>query len=227
MIITIGGIKGGSGKTTVATHLAILAATAGAKVLLVDADDQQTAAEFTSIRKEDYPLLPHYTCARLTDRAVRTEVLELADHYDHVIIDTGGRDSVSQRAALLVAHVLLVPFVPRSFDIWTLEKVAGLVDEMQLANPQLAAYVFLNRSDPEGQGPENTDAVLALQEMPSLHYLETPLRARKAFAQAASKGLSVTELTGPLVNHKASSEVITLFERTMTIAREEVSHVLS
>ena len=220
MIITIGGIKGGSGKTTVATHLAIMAATAGAKVLLVDADDQQTAAEFTSVRKEDHPDLPRYTCTRLTDKAVRTEVPELADHYNHVIIDTGGRDSFSQRAALLIADVLLVPFVPRSFDIWTLTKVSALVDEMRHANPTLAAFVFLNRSDPDGQGPENTDAVMSLQEIPSLQYIETPLRTRKAFAQAASKGLAVTELIGAQANPKAVAEMSTLFNRVFAQIRE-------
>ena len=50
MIIVVGGIKGGSGKTTVATHLAILRAQAGHDVLLIDADDQETATDFTILR---------------------------------------------------------------------------------------------------------------------------------------------------------------------------------
>ena len=40
---------------------------------------------------------------------MRTEVLELAPKYDHVIIDTGGRDTTSQRAALSVSDILLIP----------------------------------------------------------------------------------------------------------------------
>ena len=217
MIITVGGIKGGSGKTTVATHFAILAATAGRKVLLVDADDQQTAAEFTGVRKEDHPDKARYTCARLVGKAVRTEVLEMVSHYDHIIIDTGGRDTASQRAALSIAHTLLVPFVPRSFDIWTLTAVAELVDEMRTINPELAATVFLNRSDPEGQGSDNTDAIAMLQEMKNLYYLDTPLRMRKAFAHAASQGLAVTELAGPQANPKAAAEITALFERNLNL----------
>ena len=50
MIVVVGGIKGGSGKTTVATHLAILCAQAGHEVLLIDADDQETATDFTILR---------------------------------------------------------------------------------------------------------------------------------------------------------------------------------
>jgi chromosome partitioning protein len=210
MIITVGGIKGGTGKTTVATHLACIAA--GQKdVLLVDADDQETAADFTAARKEDHPNAARYTCTKLTGRSVRTEVMELAPKYDHVIIDTGGRDTTSQRAALTISDLLLVPFAPRSFDIWTLNKVAVLVDEIRAANPKLEAYVFLNRTDPQGQGTDNTEAAELLRDIKSLTFIDTPLGSRKAFAHAASQGLAVTELTGSQRNPKASAEVMALF----------------
>ena len=153
MILTVGGIKGGSGKTTVATNFACIAAIRNVDVLLVDADDQETASDFTTVRKEDYPDAARYTCTKLTGKAVRTEILELAPKYDHIIVDTGGRDTTSQRAALAVSQLLLVPFVPRSFDIWTLNKVATLVDEMRSVNPALAAYVFLNRPTRKGREP--------------------------------------------------------------------------
>ena len=50
MIVVVGGIKGGSGKTTVATNLAIIQAVNGRDVLLIDADDQETASDFTVLR---------------------------------------------------------------------------------------------------------------------------------------------------------------------------------
>ena len=46
MIYMIGGIKGGSGKTTVATNLTVWLSSQGRDVLLVDADDQETATDF-------------------------------------------------------------------------------------------------------------------------------------------------------------------------------------
>ena len=107
MIITVGGIKGGSGKSTVATNLATIRAMTGSDVLLIDADDQETAADFTILRNERHPGGAHYTCIKLTGPAVRTETLRLADKYQDIVIDTGGRDTTSQRAALSVSNVLL------------------------------------------------------------------------------------------------------------------------
>ncbi len=139
MIVVVGGIKGGSGKTTVATHLAILGAHVGWDVLLIDADDQETATDFTVLRHARRAGGAGSTSIKLTGPAVRTDTQRLVPKYDHIVIDTGGRDTTSQRAALTVADVLLVPCLPRSFDVWTLEKAATLVDEMRLANPALRA----------------------------------------------------------------------------------------
>jgi chromosome partitioning protein len=207
MIIVAGGIKGGSGKTTVATHLAVMRALAGRDVLLIDADDQETATDFTALRNERLPEGAGYTSIKLTGAAVRTETLRLARKYQDVVIDTGGRDTTSQRAALTVAHKLIVPFVPRSFDVWTLEKVARLVDEMRAANPQLKAYVFLNRADPQGR--DNDEAAELLREAGGLEYLDTPIGTRKAFGNAASQGLAVTELKQQ--DPKATQEINALF----------------
>jgi chromosome partitioning protein len=207
MIIVIGGIKGGSGKTTVATNLAVIRSTEGHDVLLIDADDQETSTDFTIIRNERRPDGAGYTSIKLTGPAVRTETLRLADKYEDIIIDTGGRDTTSQRAALTVADFLLVPFVPRSFDVWTLEKVSGLVGEMQAANSDLQAYTFINRADPRGQ--DNDEAAEVLRETEMLSFIETPLGARKAFSNAAAAGLAVTEIKPQ--DSKAMEEMMLLY----------------
>ena len=208
MIIVCGGIKGGSGKTTVTTNLTVMCANAGKDVLLVDADDQETAADFTVLRNDTREGGAGYTSIKLSGAAVRTETARLRAKYEDIIIDTGGRDTTSQRAALSVADVLLVPFVPRSFDIWTLERVASLVTEMRAANPDLRAHVFLNRADPRGQ--DNTEAAELLRESDVLTFIDTPLGARKAFSNAAARGLAVTELKP--ADQKASDEILILFQ---------------
>ena len=214
-IVVAGGIKGGGGKTTTATNLAVIRAAQGRDVLLADADDQETATDFTNLRKEKAVPGPAYACIKLTGAAVRTEILRLAPKYQDIIVDTGGRDTTSQRAALSVAHVLLVPFVPRSFDLWTLETVAKLVDEMKTGNPRLRAFTFLNRADP--RGTDNDDTAEELRENQSLQFLDTPIGARKAFSNAAAHGLAVTELKP--ADPKAVEEIMALYRYTFDITK--------
>ncbi len=207
MIITIGGIKGGSGKSTVATNLTVIRSLEGRDVLLIDADDQETASDFTVIRNERHKGGAGYTCIKLTGASVRTETQRLKEKYQDIVIDTGGRDTTSQRAAISVSETLLVPFVPRSFDVWTIEKMAALVSEMLVANPHLRAYTFINRADPRGS--DNEDASELLKENKVLQFLPMSLGTRKPFANAAATGEAVTESKSSEAN-KAIEEMMRL-----------------
>ena len=116
MILTVGGIKGGVGKSLVSTNLTVIKALDGHSVLLVDGDEQGTAGDWTDHRI-GLGLETPWTTIRLKATAVRTEVLKLSNNYDDVIIDCGGRDTSSLRAALTVSDVFLVPFQPKSFSL--------------------------------------------------------------------------------------------------------------
>jgi chromosome partitioning protein len=215
LIIVVGGIKGGSGKTTIATNLTVLRASENRDLLLIDADDQETATDFTILRNERTEGNAGYTSIQLAGPAVRAQTQRLAGKYQDIVIDTGGRDTTSQRAALTVADLLLVPFVPRSFDIWTLEKVSALVSEMQPANPRLKAYAFLNRADARGQ--DNDEAMSFLRESPALTFIDTPIGSRKAFANAAAQGMGVGEVKPS--DPKAIDEIQILYRYVFDIGK--------
>lgn len=191
MILVVGNTKGGVGKTTIAVNLAVLRGSAGQDVLLVDGDEQGSASLFSQIRAENLGQVG-YTAVGLQGAAVRTQVRQLAPKYADVIIDVGGRDTGSLRAALTVADVLLVPVQPRSFDVWALEAVAALVEEARAINPQLRALAFLNAVDP--QGKDNADAREAMAEVSGVEVLEAMVVRRKAFSNAAATGRAVTEI---------------------------------
>ena len=209
MIYTVGGQKGGSGKTTVATNLAVLLISIGRDVLLVDADDQETSSDFTALREERTENQAGYTAVKLSGINILKQVPKLAERYQDIVIDTGGRDTESQRAALTVTNIFLIPFVPRSFDIWTLEKVEFLVEQARSANPKLKAYVFINRADP--RGGDNDEAAELLKQSEVLHFLDSPLGNRKAFANAAANGMGVIELKN--TDEKAVNEFKALYEQ--------------
>jgi chromosome partitioning protein len=190
LILTVGNTKGGVGKTTVAINLAILRTEQGRDVLLVDGDEQGSASLFSQLRA-DLLGKSGYTAVGLQGSAVRTQVRQLAPKYDDVIIDVGGRDTGSLRAALTVSDVLLVPVQPRSFDIWAIDQVAVLVAEAREINPELRALAFLNSAD--AQGRDNAEAREALADIKGIRTLEEMVVRRKAFPNAAAQGKGVSE----------------------------------
>lgn len=194
MIVTVGNTKGGVGKTTVALNLAIARALAGREVWLIDGDRQGTAQTAISIRA-DAGHTPGIACASYPDGpTLRAQVQQQAAKFDDIIIDAGGRDSTALRAALVLSDALLVPFLPRSFDVWALNDIAALVDEARSVRDGLRAYAILNCADPGESSTDNTEAAEAVTDVPQFEYLPTPIRRRKSFANAAGQGLSVLEL---------------------------------
>lgn len=213
MLIACGGIKGGVGKTTLATNLTVLRSLSGKDVLLIDADNQETASDFTIIRNERLEEGAGYTSVKLHGSAVRTDTLRLSEKYDDVVIDVGGRDTAGQRAAMSIADIYVVPFLPGSFDVWTFDKVSQLVEEAQAFNPKLKCLCVLNRADPSGR--DNDEAAEIARETPNLIYLDTPLGSRKAFRNAASQGLAVTEVKPK--DKKAIAEIDALYRSLFDI----------
>lgn len=205
MILTIGNTKGGVGKTTLAVNIAIARALAGRDVWLIDGDRQGTAQTAISIRAEAGHQ-PGIACATYPDGpTLRSQVQQQAGKFDDIVIDAGGRDSTALRAALVLSDVLLIPFQPRSYDVWALDDIAGLVDEARSVRDGLRVYAVLNCADPGESSSDNADAAAAVADVPQLEFLQTPLRRRKAFANAAGQGLSVLELKP--ADKKASDEL--------------------
>ena len=123
---------------------------------------------------------------------MRTQVRQLAPKYDNVVIDVGGRDTGSLRAALTVSDIVLVPVQPRTFDIWALDAMAVLVGEAREINPSLYAFAFLNAAD--AQGRDNTEAREAMAELSGIRALDVMIVRRKAFPNAAAQGRGVVEM---------------------------------
>ncbi|KJZ03180.1 MULTISPECIES: AAA family ATPase [unclassified Halomonas] len=205
MIITVGNTKGGVGKTTLAVSLAISRALSGRDVWLIDGDRQGTAQTAISIRAES-GVSPGIACATYPDGpTLRSQVQQQVAKFDDVIIDAGGRDSTALRAALVLSDVLLVPFAPRSYDVWALEDMASLVDEARSVRDGLRSVAVLNLADPGSNSMDNAEAAEAVAEIPQFEYLATPIRRRKAFANATGAGLSVQEIKP--VDRKAVAEL--------------------
>lgn len=211
MIVTIGNTKGGVGKTTLAVNVAIYRAASGRDLLLVDGDEQGTAITFTELRTG---LLGNsgYTAVSLQGTALRTQVRQLASKYQDIVIDVGGRDTGSLRAALTVSDTVVIPVQPRSFDVWALDQIAALVKEARELK-ELRALVVLNAAD--AQGHDNEDAADVIRSIPGLELLPFTIGRRKAFPNAAAAGRAVTEQTPK--DPKAVEELHTLTQALFSL----------
>ncbi|MCC9001727.1 MAG: AAA family ATPase [Candidatus Competibacter sp.] len=192
MIVVVGNVKGGVGKTTLAINFAIARAARGRDVLLIDGDEQGTALTFTALRSEQAGL-HDYTAVALSGPSVRAQARQLAPKYDDLLIDVGGRDTGSLRAALTIADTLLIPFQPRTFDVWAIDHMRALIEDAATINEKLKAYSVLNAADAIGK--DNEHAAAALRQRTNIHYLDCPLVRRKAFPSAAAQGKGVGEYT--------------------------------
>src|SRR5688572_7738589 len=135
MILTVGGEKGGPGKSTVATTLAAMRA-AGRQVLLVNADAQSTSIHWAAARR-DHPEVPQVTAVTMRGQKIHTGIADMASRFDDVVIDTGGHDCVELRSAMVASDRLLMPLRPSQPDIWTLEKMVQIVDQVGVVNDRL------------------------------------------------------------------------------------------
>ena len=193
MIVLIGGEKGGTGKTTIATNLAALRALAGRDVLLVDTDPQGSASYWTTSRDEN-GLKPRVACIQKFGKGLQGELQDLASRYQDIIIDAGGRDSVELRSAMVVAHKAYVPTQASQFDIWTLAQMNELIVTAQGFNPNLCAWVVINRGSTNPSVTETAEAVEILGDFGHLGLATSVVRDRIAYRKAARDGLSVVEM---------------------------------
>lgn len=207
MIVTVGGIKGGVGKSLIATNLVVLRSQLkNRKILFIDGDEQRTSCDWVEHRS-GLGIPVTWDTKKLIGSAIRTTVLELKTGYSDVIIDCGGRDTSSLRAALTLTDKFIVPFQPKSFDIWTMTQVEKLVEEAKKVNPTLKAYSFINCGGHIGK--DNQEAIQILKQFTTINVIPVVVGLRKAFSNATADGLATTELRP--TDKKACKEIETLY----------------
>ncbi|MBU0909977.1 MAG: AAA family ATPase [Proteobacteria bacterium] len=211
MSITVfGGEKGGTGKTTLAVNIAAMLAMKGKDVLLLDTDRQGTASFWATVRDEEN-IEPRVACVQKFGKGLPAQVRDLAERYDEIIIDAGGRDSMELRYALGVADRAYIPVQPFQFDIWTIRQMDTLVEMAKGLNEELAAFIVLNRvaTNPAIREDRETREFITRENFQHLALAESMIRDRIAFRKAARDGLAVVEYGQ---DRKAVNEMNQLYE---------------
>lgn len=207
MIVMIGGIKGGTGKSTIATNLAAYAASQGHDTLLLDIDPQATAYNWVVRREENHPDAPRIHKLQASGRAFDV-VRDVAKRYEHIIIDSGGHASNAMKSAMLGAHKLYVPLRPSQADLETVGEVISMVEDVQVLNPSLQALSLLSLTSTNPSVKEADEGEAALQDLPPLTFSASRVHERKVYRDALYEGVGVVEMT----RNKAIDEIEQLAE---------------
>jgi chromosome partitioning protein len=205
-VICVFSNKGGSGKTTIAVHLALAYAQL-APTALLDVDPQGTASEWLKRRSQDLksPLAIPCHGRDATERALK---LARAEHYAFVLVDMPPHATAQIAWLLQEADLILVPTRPSAADLVTIQQTVDLVH----ASKRKAGFV-LNAFRPQLVEAKEIAPLLAKHSLPIIGSLGD----RIAYSRGLPVGLGGHELGDPL----AEEEVMKLAKKVVR-ARDDL-----
>src|SRR5215470_979958 len=196
-VIAIASQKGGSGKTTLAGHLAVQADRSGAgPVALVDTDPQGSLAEWWNARTAETPLFARTGAVRLAEDIARMDSLGIK----LLVIDTPPAIEATITEVVRSADLVVVPARPSPHDLRAAGATVDLVE--RIGKP----LVFvINGATPRAR--ITSEAVMALSQHGTL--APTIIHQRTGFASSMIDGRTVMEIPGEA---RAAGEVATLWD---------------
>lgn len=156
----------------------------------------------------------HITCV-MKRGLVGYGVARLAEKFDTVIVDAGGQDSVELRQAIAVCDYLLIPVRPSQWDVWSLNNMAALVDEVaSKTGEKINAHVVLNACSTNRSVKEADEvrSLIVTEYAAQFDVLRCQVCDRIAVRRAARDGLCVSELDKSSADSKAQDELEQIYQ---------------
>ena len=192
-IISLVQVKGGCGRSTIATNLAGYLSGEGKRVALLDADmPQGTSASWGAIRQGDPARAGAITIATAVDHLQMIERAEqLAGDHDYLVIDSPPRIAEMTRAALILSDLCLIPLGASAAEVWATSDLLETINEALAVKPSVDARILWTRFRGNTKSAQELSSV-AKSEL-GLRELKNKLGYRVAYPEALARGLTVLE----------------------------------
>ena len=194
MRIAITNLKGGVGKTTVTTNLAVAFAHKGKRVCIVDTDlGQKSSMEWAGNRGEALLHIPVYGAM---SKQLNKEVAKLNEENDIVFIDGTPQLSELAERTVLASDILIIPISPSIYDLRAFENFYEKVQQInQVREDQglkgVKTTIIVNRiAEKTNLGREILEA---LNDYEDVSVFKTKLANRISYAECATYGMGVIE----------------------------------
>lgn len=184
-------LKGGAGRSTLATNLAAILSRK-APTALIDGDmPQGTSASWYAVREAE-GRTEGLTLATVDTARDLVSTIEGLDH-DYVVIDAPPRIAEVTRAILMLSDLLLIPLGASAAEIWATTDLLDTIEEAKEERPELKSRIVWNkyRAYTKSAG-ELRDAVRKELKAPAL---KNTLGYRVAYSEALARGLAGDEWT--------------------------------
>ena len=174
--------KGGSGKTTLALHLAVASQAAGRDTAIIDLDPQASAAKWSDRRANEVPVVISAHAARLPNEIERVRQAGC----DFLLIDTAPHSDAAALEAIKHADLVLIPCRPAILDMEAISNTLNLVRA-----ESTPVYVIMNAVAPQGsEAAEAAEAIAGL----GAPVCPVQLVSRVAFSRSLINGLAAQEI---------------------------------
>ncbi len=186
-VITIAQQKGGAGKTTVTAHLAVAFAQRGKRTAIIDIDPQASLSTWHRIREEkfgeDYTGL---TCISSTGWRLASEIADLKDEHDVILIDSPPHIEADARNAIRAADLIILPVQPSPTDLWATKATLEIGEQ-----ENIEMRILLNRVSANSKLAKAVNA--DLKKSVGKDLLKSQLGNRVSFAGSMIDGRTVME----------------------------------